>query len=114
MSAKCLPSLLPALAAVAALAAAAGAQAQGLDPLTVQGPLPTVVHLKVAGLDRHEVVKAVDVAAHTVCRNAYDNHQIDLGDLQLCPVQAVGVAMTHYDRVVHRAQPVGEVRLAAR
>ena len=103
MSARFIHSFIPALAAASALAVIApAAQAQPISPLTVRGHLPTEIRLNVRGMDRPAVVKVVSVAARDVCRNAFDNRQMDLGDYQFCADKSATKAMRDYDGFVRR------------
>jgi hypothetical protein len=94
---KSLRLTVPSLAAVAALAMAApAANAQDVGAINVQGRAPTTVRLDIRGMDTIAVSKAVHVAARTVCANAIDNREVDLGDFIPCRDASAGKAMQHY------------------
>jgi hypothetical protein len=115
MSARFIQAFVPALAAAAALALIAPAtQAQPISPVTVRGHLPTEVRLNVRGMDRQAVVKVVSVAAKEVCRNAFDNRQMDLGDYLFCADKSATKAIRHYDGFARRhVELAGGLILAA-
>ena len=107
--------IAPALVAAALAFVAPTAQAENVSGITVEGK-PTQIRLNVRGMERHAVVKVVNVAARTVCRNAFSNHEIDLGDYPYCARASSTKAMRHFDRMTHGQTQVavGELFLAVR
>ena len=115
---KSLRLAVPTLAAVAALAlSGAAAHAQDVASLDVQGHAPTTLRINIGGKDAPAVAKAVHVAAHTVCRNARANRELDLGDLSACQDDSFVKAMRRY-AVMTRSHSVaateGAIVLSAR
>ena len=88
---------VPALAAVAALAMSASAvNAQDVGGIEVQGRAPTTLRIDVRHMDPIVVSQVVRVAAQTVCGNAIDNREVDLGDFITCRDASAGKAMKSY------------------
>lgn len=115
---KSLRLAVPALTAVAALAlSGAVANAQNVAGLDVQGHAPTTLRINIGGMDSLAVAKAVHVAARTVCNNAIDNRELDLGDFIACQDTSFGKAMRHYAamRTSHNVASIeGAIVLSAR
>lgn len=94
---KSLRLAVPALTAVAALAlSGAAANAQDVAGLSVQGHAPTTLRINISGKDAPAVAKAVHVAARTVCDNAIDNREVNLGERVACQDASFGKAMRRY------------------
>jgi hypothetical protein len=88
---------VPSLAAVAALAMSVpAAMAQDVGSIDVQGRAPTTLRIDVRGMDRSAVSQVARDAARTVCGNAIDNREVDLGDFITCRDTSAGKAMKSY------------------
>ena len=115
---KSLRLAVPTLAAVAALALSGpAAHAQDVASLDVQGHAPTTLRINIAGKDAPAVAKAVHVAARTVCGNARDNRELDLGDVVACQDASFVKAMRRYGAMTrsHTVAAVeGAIVLSAR
>jgi hypothetical protein len=99
---------VPSLAAVAALAMSVpAANAQEVGGVDVQARAPTTLRLDIRGMDSTAVSKAVHVAARTVCGNAIDNREVNLGDFITCRDDSVGAAMKTYAAMTtsHKVAP---------
>jgi len=84
-------------AGLAALAlAGAPAQAQEVSALKVTAGAPTTVRVDVTGLQLRQVRRTVTLAAHTVCRNAVLNHELDYFDGDWCAGRTADRAMGTY------------------
>jgi hypothetical protein len=84
--------------AAASLALPAAAQPD-LAPVNVSGKAPTTLRISIGGLEKAAVRRQVGAAAHSVCRNAIRNRELDLFDFQWCSDGATRKAMHRYSQM---------------
>jgi hypothetical protein len=94
-----LTTLSGAFAAALLLAAGGSAQAQSVSEVDVSGRAPTQIAISLAGKSVESVRAEVRVAARTVCRNAIDNRELEMGDLLWCKQKSAARAFRRYDEI---------------
>lgn len=104
MSARSSLSLLPAAAAAALLIGGGGAaHAQSVSEVDVNARAPTQISINLAGKSVETVRIEVRRAARTVCENAVDNRELEMGDLLWCKQKSAAKAYRRYDDILARA-----------